>query len=492
MDAAPVIDEERCYRAVRSRDRRFDGVFYTAVTSTRIYCRPSCPAITPRRPNVRFYPSAAAAQAAGFRACKRCLPDATPGSPRWDLHADMAGRAMRLINDGVVERDGVGGLAARLGFSSRHLNRVLVQEVGAGPLALARSRRAQTARILIETTEMPFADAAFAAGFSSIRQFNDTVREVYAATPSQLRASSPRGHAHDPAGRLEIRLAVRQPFDGEALLGFLSVRAVPGVEQVVDRSYRRTLRLPHGIGVVSLTPGQQAVRCTLELTDLRDVTAAVERCRRLLDLDADPEAVDGRLGTDDVLAPLVARRPGLRVPGHVDGAELTVRAVLGQQISVAAACTLVSRLVLRHGDPLPPALSRPGLTHLFPAPATLAALDPAELSMPLARGRALTGLCRAVVFGDVVLDRAAERRDVEASLLAVPGIGPWTAGYVAMRALGDPDVFLPTDVGVRRALRRRGVAGPDGTGGATVAASWRPWRSYALMHLWTALAEENR
>jgi AraC family transcriptional regulator of adaptative response / DNA-3-methyladenine glycosylase II len=315
------------------------------------------------------------------------------------------------------------------------------------------------------------------------------VREVYAATPSQLRASNRRVHAHAPAGKLEIRLAVRQPFDGQALLGFLAARAVPGVEGVSDGTYRRTLRLPHGAGVVSLAPGQQAVRCTLELADRRDVSAAVERCRRLLDLDADPEAVDGQLGADDVLARLVAARPGLRVPGHVDGAELSVRAVLGQQISVASARTLASRLVLRYGDPLPPALSRPGLTHLFPAPETLAPLDPAELPMPRARARALTALSSAVALGDVVLDRAADRRDVQASLLDVPGIGAWTAGYVAMRALGDPDVFLPTDVGVRRALQRAGVAGPDT---ATVAASWRPWRSYALMHLWTSLTEENR
>ncbi|MGH3385668.1 MAG: AlkA N-terminal domain-containing protein [Nocardioidaceae bacterium] len=483
MNAAPILDDDRYYRAVTSRDRRFDGVFYSAVRTTGIYCRPSCPAVTPRRKNIVFYVSAAAAQGAGFRACRRCQPDATPGSPEWDVRADLAGRTMRLINDGVVEREGVPGLARRVGYTTRHLNRVLVEQVGAGPLALARARRAQTARVLIETTDLSLADVAFAAGFASVRQFNETVNEVYAATPSLLRSKA-KQPVCGPG--LSIRLAMRTPFDAGALLAFLALRAVPGVESVTDGRYRRTLRLPHGPGVVELTPTDDEVGCTLRVHDLRDVPAAVERSRRVLDLDADPHAVTAALGDDPMLAPLVRRHPGLRVPGHVDGTEIAVRAVIGQQISVEGARTIAARLVQQHGTPL--ASPSADLTHLFPDAETLAAIDPESLPMPRARGRALTGLCAAIATGDVRLDRSVDRETAIASMLAVPGIGPWTAGYIAMRALGDPDIFLPTDVGVRHALTR---AGGDPTQAAALAESWRPWRSYALMQLWTSLSEET-
>jgi AraC family transcriptional regulator of adaptative response / DNA-3-methyladenine glycosylase II len=481
------MDTEACYRAVKSRDRRFDGVFYTGVTSTGIYCRPSCPAITPHRRNVTFHRSAAAAQAAGFRACKRCLPDATPGSPQWDVAADVAGRAMRLICDGLVERAGVDGLAARVGYTPRHLNRLLRAELGAGPLALARARRAQNARILIETTSMPFSDVAFAAGFASIRQFNDTVREVYACTPSELRggrSSSGRG-----PGLLELRLPVRAPYDGGELLRFLTAHLVPGVEASGPDWFERTLRLAHGPGLVrlSLPAGQSAdtgfVGCRLEVEDLRDVGSAVERCRRLLDADGDPVAVDAALRPDPLLGPLVGRRPGLRVPGAVDGDELAIRTVLGQQISLAGAASLAGTLVRRYGEQVPgPAPDRPD--RLFPSSAKLAAVDPRELPMPRARARALVGLCRALAGGDIVLDRGADRAEVRDRLLALPGVGPWTADYVAMRALGDPDVFLPTDVGVRRALSG---LGEDPSEAGSLSHRWRPWRSYASMHLWSTL-----
>jgi AraC family transcriptional regulator of adaptative response / DNA-3-methyladenine glycosylase II len=473
-----IEDQDRCYRAVLSRDRRFDGVFYTGVLTTGIFCRPSCPAVTPQRKNVRFFPTAAAALAYGLRACKRCRPDTTPGSPQWDVRADVAGRAMRLVNDGLVEREGVPGLAARLGYSERQLNRILIAELGAGPLALARARRAQTARILVETTAMPLADVAFAAGFASVRQFNDTMRATYAVTPSALRAR------RRPSGAdLDLRLAVREPFDGPALLEFLGTRAVPGVEEVAGGTYRRTLRLPHGPGVVALTPAPGHVRCVLRLTSLADLPVAVERCRRLLDLDADPAAVLDALGDDPVVGALVRKRPGLRVPGHVDGAELAVRAVLGQQVSVAGARTLAARLVAAHGDPLP--VADGALTHLFPSPAALAAVPAESLPMPRARARALLALCTALAAGDLSLDRGATRDAVSESLLALPGIGPWTASYVAMRALGDPDAFLPTDLGVRHAVAR---LAPDSSP-AAVAEAWRPWRSYALMHLWTSLGD---
>ncbi|HEX6515974.1 MAG TPA: AlkA N-terminal domain-containing protein [Nocardioidaceae bacterium] len=492
-----VNDTEACYRAVKSRDRRFDGVFYTAVRTTGIYCRPSCPAITPQKKNVQFFRTAAAAQNAGFRACRRCLPDATPGDPDWDVAADVAGRAMRLVADGVVEREGVEGLAHRIGYTSRHLNRILTAEVGAGALALARARRAQTARILIETTVMPFADVAFASGFASVRQFNDTIRAVYAGTPSELRGRAGGQPAAD--GRIQLRLAVRAPFAGRELLSFLAARAVPGVEAAGEGWYARTLRLPHGHGTVRLTmptdpapDGTDFVSCTLSVSDLRDLGAAVERCRRVLDADCDPIAVDDSLASDPRLAVLVRRHPGLRVPGHVDGAELAVRAVLGQQVSVEGARTLAARIVRRYGEQLPAASDAPGdrlaePTYLFPAPDVLAEADPDDLPMPRARARALTTLCAAIAEGRLALDRSADRADVRAALLALPGVGPWTADYIAMRALGDPDAFLPTDVGVRNALR---LLGEDPADAAATGLAWRPWRSYALMHLWTSLAAQ--
>ena len=482
-----IEDEERCYRAATSKDARFDGWFFVGVTSTGIYCRPSCPAMTPKQAHMRFYRTAAAAQGAGYRACKRCRPDATPGSPAWNVRADLVGRAMRLIADGVVDRDGVGGLARRLGYSERHLTRQLTDEVGAGPLALARAQRAQTARILIETTPMPFTDVAFASGFSSIRQFNDTVQAVFATTPTELRdrASRPgRGSHVVSAGTIELRLPFRPPFDASSLITFLGARAVPGVEELVGDTYRRTLRLPHGAATVGLRPAARHVACTLRLDDHRDLAAAVQRCRRLLDLDADPAAVADVLGLDPLLAPLVHAMPGRRAPGAVDGPELAVRAVLGQQVSVTGARTLAARLVRDCGTQL----TQPdgSLTHLFPEPDAVAALAPDRLAMPQARKRALAGMCEAIASGRIAIDPGVERGQLEAQLVALDGIGPWTAGYIAMRALGDPDAFLPTDLGVRHALERLG-ARADPKSAARLAEAWRPWRSYALAHLWASL-----
>jgi AraC family transcriptional regulator of adaptative response / DNA-3-methyladenine glycosylase II len=479
------LDTEACYRALKSRDRRFDGVFYIAVRTTGIYCRPSCPAITPKLVNVTFHPSAAAAQQAGYRACKRCLPDATPGSPDWDLAADAAGRAMRLIADGVVERDGVAGLAQRLGYSERQLNRLVTSSFGAGPLALARARRAQTARVLIETSTLSFADIAFASGFASIRQFNDTVREVYASTPTELRGR--RGNTSTPGG-IATRIGVREPFAGEELLDFLAVRAVRGIEAVGEGWYERSLALPHGPGVVRVQlVGRPTgyVPCSFSLADARDLAPALERTRRLLDADCDPVAVDEQLGGDRLLAPLVRRRPGLRVPGHVDGVELAARAVLGQQVSVAGARTLAARLVAAHGEPL--ALSGDHqVTHLFPSADALAAIDPETIAMPRARGRALATIAGALAGGSVVLDRSADRGETRAALLALPGIGPWTADYIGLRALGDPDLFLAGDIGVRNAAERLGV---EDVGSSSE--NWRPWRSYALIHLWSDLSDRQ-
>ncbi|WP_316520600.1 DNA-3-methyladenine glycosylase 2 family protein [Kitasatospora brasiliensis] len=516
-----VIDDDIRYRAVDSRDARFDGVFFMAVTSTGIYCRPSCPAVTPKRVNCVFYPSAAAAQGAGFRACRRCRPDSVPGSPEWNHRADLVGRAMRLIGDGVVDREGVAGLAGRLGYSSRQLQRQLTAELGAGPIALARARRAQTARLLLQTTELPVTEIAFAAGFASVRQFNDTVREVYDRTPSGLRAEVATGHrtAADPrsaagprtataagpgsatptpAGGLTLRLAYRGALDSDHLIDFLALRAVPGVEEVVPgtragvRTYRRTLALPYGHGIAEvdgLAPREPTTRgwldCRLLLTDLRDLPTAVQRLRILFDLDADPLAVDEQLGADPLLGPLVRERPGLRSPSHVDPHELAVRAVLGQQISVGAARTLAGRLAERYGTALPEPSG--GLRLLFPTAAALATADPEDFAMPAARRRALTGLCAALAEGVVRLDSGVDREEAAARLLDLPGIGPWTVGYLRMRALADPDVFLPSDVGVKHGLLRLGAPG-DPKSAARAAEAWAPWRSYAVHRLWAGPA----
>ncbi|MCX5067515.1 helix-turn-helix domain-containing protein [Micromonospora lupini] len=481
------MDFERCYRAVDSRDQRFDGWFYTGVTSTGIYCRPSCPATTPKRHNVRFFPSAAAAQGAGLRACRRCRPDAAPGSPQWDVRADVVGRAMRLIADGVVDRDGVPGLAARLGYTERHLHRMLRAEMGAGPLALARAQRAQTARILIETTGLGMAEIAFAAGFGSVRQFNDTVREVYASAPSELRTARGRHLAAVGAGTITLRLAYRPPLHARALLDFLAVRALPGVEEVRDGTYHRGLRLPHGVGQVALTPADGHVAATLRLADLRDLAPAVARCRRLLDLDADPVAVDATLAADPALAPAVAAEPGIRVPRAVDGFEMAVRAVIGQQVSVTSARTTLTRL-LTPPDTTTDGVSRQQLHDHRELRGFLGAEEVLEVpddgfGMPVRRRETIRALARAVVDGTLDLAPGGDREETVRRLLALPGIGPWTAGYLAMRALGDPDVLLDTDLAIRRGATALGL--PDTTLTAH-AERWRPWRSYATIRLWRA------
>ncbi|MET8975286.1 AlkA N-terminal domain-containing protein [Streptomyces sp. NPDC004539] len=473
-------DRDRCVRAVQSKDARFDGWFFTAVHTTGIYCRPSCPAVPPKPRNMTFYPSAAACQQAGFRACKRCRPDTSPGSPEWNHRADAVARAMRLIADGVVDRDGVTGLATRLGYSTRQVERQLLAELGAGPLALARAQRAQTARILIETSELPMADVAFAAGFSSIRTFNDTVREVFALSPTELRCRAPKSAKGTP-GALQLRLPFRAPLNPDNLFGHLAATAVPGVEEWRDGAFRRTLRLPYGHGIVALTPNPDHIACRLTLSDLRDLTVATSRCRRMLDLDADPVAVDDQLRTDPVLAPLVDKAPGRRVPRTVDEAEFAVRAVLGQQVSTAAARTHAARLVTAYGDPVDD--PEGGLTHLFPTPEALAGLDPETLAMPRTRRTTFTTLVSRLADGTLHLGPESDWPQTRERLLALPGFGPWTVDVIAMRALGDPDAFLPTDLGVRRAAQELGL--PATPAALTAhAAAWRPWRAYAVQYLW--------
>jgi len=484
--SAHALDFERCYRAVESRDARFDGWFITAVTTTGIYCRPSCPTpVRPKREHVRFYPTAAAAQLAGFRACKRCRPDASPGSPEWNVRGDLVGRAMRLIGDGVIDREGVAGLAARLAVSERHLHRLMLAELGAGPLAIARAQRAQTARTLIETTVIPFTDVAFAAGFDSVRQFNDTVREVFALTPTDLRRAGHR-RSTPVAGGLTLRLPYRPPFDWPSMFAWLRARTVPGVSETTDTAFRRTLRLPRGAGIATLQPVNGHIACTLQLDSMADLTSAVRQCRRLLDLDADPASVVEVLCRDRRLAPVVKKRPGLRAPGAVDGSELAVQAVLGQQVSLRAARTLVTRLVAAHGERIktPDA----SLRNLFPTAARIADADLSGLGLPRTRQATVRALARALASGTLSLDPGADRLEVHRKLLDVPGIGEWTAGYIVMRALGDPDTFLAADLGIRRAGQRLGL----GTSTRVMtehASSWRPWRSYATHQLWATLAD---
>ncbi len=498
------LDHDRIWEALRTNDPRFDGAVFCGITSTGIYCRPSCPARTPKRENVRFFPTAAAAQAGGFRACKRCRPDATPGSPEWDARADVVGRAMRMIADGLIDREGVPGLARRLGYSERHVHRQLRAVVGAGPLELARAQRAQTARLLVESTDLPLTEVAFAAGFSSVRQFNATVQEVYATTPSALRARRSRrigaaadgdprpdgscADAADPGPRtVALRLPYRAPWDADGVLGYLASRTVTGVETVTDGAYSRSVRLPHGPGTITIRPADGHVAGTFRLTDLRDLPTAVQRVRALLDLDADPQAIVEALGDDPSIGWLVRATPGRRVPGHVAAHEQAIRAVLGQQVSIRRAAGLAARLTVEHGEPLAAPLAHGGITHLFPSAEALAAADPATFGMPRSRSAAIVGLAAALASGEITLDIGAERLDTRARLLALPGIGPWTVGYLQMRALRDPDVFLGGDLVVRKALER---LGEDGRPAAAerVAERWRPYRSYATQHLWASMA----
>ncbi|MEV6100702.1 Ada metal-binding domain-containing protein [Nocardia sp. NPDC051981] len=491
--SANDLDFERCYRAVATRDARFDGQFVTAVRTTGIYCRPSCPAITPKRTNVTFLPTAAAAQQHGFRACRRCLPDAAPGSPLWNTRADLASRAMRLIGDGVIERGGVPALADALGYSQRQLTRVLTSELGAGPLALARAHRAHTARLLIQTTRLPMSDIAFAAGFASIRQFNDTVREVFAVSPTTLREESRRRNGDTlPAtnGLLTLRLPYREPLDKSWLEWFLSAHTVPGVELWENGVYSRSLRTPHGHTTIRLSIQPGHVRAALSLQDMRDLAPTVARIRHLLDLDADP------IGIDEAMAAGMAGSPprpgfpgavlpaGIRVPGCLDGPELLLRTMIGQQISVAAANTHTARLVQGLGE----TIAGP-IPHLFPTAEAIAERGSEVLTGPSRRTEAIVGAAKALATGDLVLHSGRTAGELRRDLLALDGVGPWTADYVTMRLLANPDVLLHSDLIVRRGAGLLGIDLAD-------TARWSPWRSYLTMHLWKhALAhpaEANR
>ncbi|UXM93274.1 AlkA N-terminal domain-containing protein [Paenarthrobacter sp. JL.01a] len=502
------------YKAIDARDTRFDGQFFTAVSSTGIYCRPSCPARTPKAANVTFYETSAAAHEAGYRACKRCLPEAVPGTPAWNLRSDVAGRAMRLINDGVITREGVDGLARRLGYSARQLNRILGHELGAGPLSLARASRAQTARTLLVSTDMPLADVAFASGFNSIRQFNDTIGEVFAMTPTAVRGTAARvtaargtaarGTAVRAAGApsasgaapatLTLNLPYRKPFD-PGIFDFLAVRAVPGIEAAEDgtagtapgtRSYGRTLRLPRGTASFTVTyspslPGKP-LRLTASAVDLHDLPALLSRVRRLFDLDADPEAIDDALALDPRLANTVRATAGIRVPGAVDPQELLIRAMIGQQITVAAARTALTQLSVA-GSRAEGTVSGPD--RLFPTAAEIAEHGRALLRGPQRRIDSIIAVAEAMAAGTLDFGYGDDLESLGRKLLPLPGVGPWTVGYVAMRVLGAPDVFLANDAAARNGLK----ALPAGFGLSTDFRDVSPWRSYATMHLWRAAAK---
>ncbi|MEX0152352.1 AlkA N-terminal domain-containing protein [Microbacterium sp. LMI1-1-1.1] len=472
------------YRVIQSRDRRFDGQFVTAVRSTGIYCRPSCPARTPKESNVTFYPTSAAAHEAGFRACKRCLPEAAPGSPAWDLRGDVAARAMRLIADGVVDREGVPGLAARLGYSPRHLTRLLGAELGAGPLALARAHRAHTARALLVGTDLSSADVAFSAGFASVRQFTETIGEVFGMPPRELRARRTSGHGGDAApGEIDLALPLRGPIDTVGLFGWMRAHAIPGVEVGDDRSFARVVRMPGGPAWFEVRQADDGrLRLRARLTTLADLGTLISRVRRLFDLDADPVAIDEALAAHPELASAVAAIPGVRVPGAIDADEMLLRAMIGQQISVASARTLQGRLTAELGEPVDIA---PEPMTLFPDPAAIAKRGLEVLRGPGARMRAIVGAAAALADGSLALGPGDDGREQRERLLAMRGIGPWTADYVRMRVLGDPDVLLPGDVAARAGAAALGLPSEPA---AFTAWSERlaPWRSYAMAHYWYA------
>ncbi|ROP63337.1 AlkA N-terminal domain-containing protein [Curtobacterium sp. ZW137] len=491
-----ALHDER-YRIAASRDARFDGQFVTAVHSTGIYCRPSCPARTPRSTGVTFYRTSAAAHLAGYRACKRCLPEATPGSPEWDLREDVAGRAMRLVLDGVVEREGVPGLAARVGYSERHLGRIMTEELGAGPKALSRAHRAQTARTLLTSSDLPIADVAFAAGFASVRQFNDTVREVFAVTPSELRARRRIQPTLD--GGLHVHLPARAPFDAQGLLDWHALHALAGLEQVVRgddgtvRSYGRLLDLPGGPGWFSASAAVPdgagrgtGIDLVVRVTDLSDLPTLVARVRALFDLDADPVAVDTVLGSVPTLVPAVTRVPGIRLPGAVDAHEVVFRTLIGQQVSVAAARTAQTRLVAALGAAVPTAIAPDGV--LFPSAAVIAERGGSVLRGPSARIQTILRVASALADGSLVVDGGQSLDELRNGLLAVRGIGPWTADYVALRVRHHPDLFLHSDLAVRNGAQELGLPGS-----ARELSLWSeqvaPWRSYLTMHCWRPIVD---
>jgi AraC family transcriptional regulator of adaptative response / DNA-3-methyladenine glycosylase II len=482
------MDDDACYRAFQMRDARFDGRIFSGVTSTGIYCRPICPARTPKRENMRFYRSAAAAQEAGFRPCLRCRPETSPDLGSWRGTSNTVSRALALIEAGALDNGDVDSLAERLGVGERQLRRLFHQHVGASPVAVAQTRRVLLAKQLLHETRMPMAEVAMAAGFGSVRRFNETFQQLFDRPPAKLRRLGGADVAAGEGGAATIRLPYRAPYDWDAMLTFLTARAIPGVETVRDGRYARTLCVGQARGVLMIEPGDGAyLKATLRFPKVEVWPAVIARVRRVFDLAADPAVIEAHLSEDPALAPLVAARPGLRAPGAWDGFELAVRAVLGQQITVHAARMLAGKITAEHGARLEDeAANAMGLTHFFPEPAALALVDVETLPMPRARGRALVGLAAAAAADPELFGMRRSLDEAVAALRALPGVGEWTAQYIAMRALREPDAFPSADIGLMRALE-----GPDGLRPSPAellarAERWRPWRAYAASHLWAA------
>ena len=488
MEIIAGLDPEALNRARLSRDARFDGKFFIAVTSTGIYCRPICPSRFARRSHVRFFVSTAAAEAAGFRPCLRCRPEAAPGTPAWLGTAAVVRRALRLIDAGALDEGSVEALAARLGVGPRHLVRLFARHVGASPIAVAQTRRLHFAVCLLNETDLPVTRVAMASGFGSCRRFNDAFRKAYGRSPRALRRAR-RGAAGTAAGdEVALRLAYRPPYDWAHVRDFLARRALAGVERVDESGYTRTVAFSGGHALISVRPltGEDALELRVTGAPPSALLPLASVARRVFDLAGDPVRIGAELAADPLIGPLVTRRPGLRIPGAWDAFECAVRAVLGQQVSVAAGLTLVARVVMRAGERLSGPVG--GLTHLFPSPARLAEANLNGLGITTSRTAALKSLARAALEGRV--DFAAVPGDVVAALTALPGIGPWTAQYVALRALGEPDAFPYGDWVLRRMAAPRGVAVLSPQQLEDRAHSWRPWRGYATVHLWRAAGEQ--
>ena len=489
-DDGPMdLDPEACYRAIATRDARFDGRLFIAVKSTGIYCRPICPARTPKRENLVFYPSAAAAQEAGFRPCLRCRPESAPDIGVWRGTSNTVSRALALIEKGGLDGADVEALAERLGVGERQLRRLFRRHLGASPIAVAQTRRVLLAKHLIHETRLPMSEVALAAGFGSIRRFNETFQQLFRRPPSTLRRAGVAGAPRSgPAGEVAILLPYRPPYDWPAMLAFLRARAIPGVETVSRDGYARTIEIGGAHGTVAVRPAaRNALRATIQFPQLSALPTIVARLRRVFDLVADPEVIGAHLAEDPALAPLVAARPGLRVAGAWDGFELAVRALLGQQITVTAARGLAGKLVATYGKPLTGAVSEfDGLTHVFPGPERLAEDDLSTLGLTRARAAALGSLARAVIADPEIFGPRRSLDEAIVKLRALPGVGEWTAQYIAMREMREPDAFPAADIGLMRAMADRKGRRPSPGELLARAERWRPWRAYAAQHLWAS------
>ncbi len=480
------MNRTACYRAISTRDASFDGRLFVGVKTTGTYCRPICPARTPKFENVSFYSSAAAAQEAGFRPCLRCRPETSPDLAFWRGTGNTVSRALALLEAGGLDGADVEGLANRLGVGARQLRRLFHRHVGASPIAVAQTRRVLLAKQLIHETSLPMAEVALASGFNSVRRFNETFLEMFGRPPASLRRT--RDRTRREAGALSVRLAYRPPYDWDAMLSHLAARAIPGVEAVSGNVYRRTIAVGNNSGVIGVTPADKnRVDVSVRFPDMAALPQIIARVRRVFDLAADPDLIGAHLALDPVLAPLVAARPGLRVPGAWDGFELAVRAIFGQQITVPAAIRLLGKLVTAHGVPLPAGLrDGEGLSHLFPSPARIAGADLAGLGMPRARAMAVTSLASAIAADPAIFSRSASLEETVAKLRSLPGIGEWTAQYIAMRELREPDAFPAGDIGLLRAMADGNGLRPSPAALLSRAERWRPWRAYAAQHLWAA------